>query len=47
MSILREIERHLDRLEPQDDRTLVVLRVREAARGKLPDVDERIEVAAR
>jgi len=47
LSILREIERHLDRLEPQDDRTLVVLRVREAARGKLPDVDERIEVAAR
>jgi len=46
MSILREIERHLDRLEAQDDRTLVVLRVREAARGGLPDVDEPVEVAA-
>jgi serine phosphatase RsbU (regulator of sigma subunit) len=31
-SILREIERHLGRLEAQDDRTLVVLRVQETSR---------------
>jgi phosphoserine phosphatase RsbU/P len=31
-SLLREVEAHLGRLEAQDDRTLLVLRVHDAAR---------------
>src|SRR5262245_28358659 len=46
-SILREVERHLGRLEAQDDRTLVVLRVQEAARDGLESGPEREAVAAR
>ena len=46
-SILREIERHLGRLEAQDDRTLVVLRVHEGAREGLAPDEPREEVAAR
>jgi serine phosphatase RsbU (regulator of sigma subunit) len=46
-SILREVERHLGRLEAQDDRTLVVLRVQEAARDGLESGPEREVVAAR
>jgi serine phosphatase RsbU (regulator of sigma subunit) len=46
VSILREIERHLDRLEAQDDRTLVVLRVREGVRDGLSGLGEPVEVAA-
>jgi sigma-B regulation protein RsbU (phosphoserine phosphatase) len=45
-SILREVEKHLGRLEAQDDRTLVVLRVREAARGELEPGVVGEEVAA-
>ena len=45
--ILREVERHLGRLEAQDDRTLVVLRVQEAARDSLESGPEREAVAAR
>ena len=46
VSILREIERHLGRLEAQDDRTLVVLRVQEAARDVIVTDEPREEVAA-
>ncbi len=46
VSILREIERHLGRLEAQDDRTLVVLRVEEAARDLIATDEPREEVAA-
>jgi sigma-B regulation protein RsbU (phosphoserine phosphatase) len=46
VSILREIEHHLGRLEAQDDRTLVVLRVQEAARDELVSGEPREEVAA-
>ncbi len=46
VSILREIERHLGRLEAQDDRTLVVLRVQEAARDVIATDEPREEVAA-
>jgi sigma-B regulation protein RsbU (phosphoserine phosphatase) len=46
-SILREVERHLGRLEAQDDRTLVVLRVQEAARAGVESGPEREAVAAR
>ncbi len=45
-SILREIERHLGRLEAQDDRTLVVLRVHETARDVLETGPLPEEVAA-
>jgi hypothetical protein len=43
-SILREVEKHLDRLEAQDDRTLVVLRVREASRDEVEYPGEPVEV---
>ncbi|MEQ1833268.1 MAG: GAF domain-containing SpoIIE family protein phosphatase [Candidatus Eisenbacteria bacterium] len=46
VSILREVERHLGRLEAQDDRTLVVLRVQEAARDEVVPEAPREEVAA-
>ncbi len=46
MSILREIERHLGRLEAQDDRTLVVLRVHEASREPLAPGPVGLEVGA-
>ena len=46
MSILREVERHLGRLEAQDDRTLVVLRVREASREPLAPGPVGVEVGA-
>jgi serine phosphatase RsbU (regulator of sigma subunit) len=46
-SILREVERHLGRLEAQDDRTLVVLRVKEGARDGLESGPEREAIAAR
>lgn len=47
-SILREIERHLGRLEAQDDRTLVVLRVQETARdGVAPSPLAEEAIAAR
>ena len=45
--ILREVERHLGRLEAQDDRTLVVLRVQEAAREGVESGPEREALAAR
>jgi len=45
-SILREIERHLGRLEAQDDRTLVVLRVREGAGDGLEPDRVGVEVVA-
>ncbi len=46
MSILKEIERHLGRLEAQDDRTLVVLRVHEQSRDSVtPDVPREVVVA--
>ncbi len=45
VSILREIERHLGRLEAQDDRTLVVLRVHEVSRDGVDDAMPREEVA--
>ena len=45
-SILREVERHLGRLEAQDDRTLVVLRVREQARDALEPRGVVVEVGA-
>lgn len=44
--ILAEIERHLGRLEAQDDRTLVVLRVKEAARDSLAPGHVGVEVGA-
>jgi sigma-B regulation protein RsbU (phosphoserine phosphatase) len=44
--ILAEVERHLGRLEAQDDRTLVVLRVHEAARDPLVPGDVGVEVGA-
>jgi len=44
--ILREVERHLGRLEAQDDRTLVVLRVQENARSGVESGPEREAVAA-
>ena len=46
VSILREVERHLGRLEAQDDRTLVVLRVQESARDEVTSDAPREEVAA-
>lgn len=46
VSILREVERHLGRLEAQDDRTLVVLRVHEISRDELVDETPREEVVA-
>ncbi|HEY6195721.1 MAG TPA: SpoIIE family protein phosphatase [Candidatus Eisenbacteria bacterium] len=45
-SILREIERHLGRLEAQDDRTLVVLRVDDTSRDTLDPGPLGEEVAA-
>jgi serine phosphatase RsbU (regulator of sigma subunit) len=45
-SILREIERHLGRLEAQDDRTLVVLRVQETSREHLASGPVSVEVVA-
>lgn len=45
VSILREVERHLGRLEAQDDRTLVVLRVHEVSRDGLAETAPREEVA--
>jgi sigma-B regulation protein RsbU (phosphoserine phosphatase) len=45
--ILREVERHLGRLEAQDDRTLVVLRVQETARDGVESGPEREAVGAR
>jgi serine phosphatase RsbU (regulator of sigma subunit) len=42
--ILREVERHLGRLEAQDDRTLIVLRVREAVRDRIETPSEPVEV---
>ena len=45
-SILREVERHLGRLEAQDDRTLVVLRVHESARDPVAPGPVAEEVAA-
>ncbi len=47
MSILKEIERHLGRLEAQDDRTLVVLRVHEQSRDSVAPDAPREEVVAR
>jgi len=46
-SILREVERHLGRLEAQDDRTLVVLRVHEGSRDGLEIDPEPEAIAAR
>src|SRR5256885_500310 len=46
VSILREVERHLGRLEAQDDRTLVVLRVHESARDPVAPGPVAEEVAA-
>jgi len=46
-SILREVERHLGRLEAQDDRTLVVLRVLETARDGVESGLEGEAVGAR
>ena len=46
VSILREVERHLGRLEAQDDRTLVVLRVHEISRDELVSETPREEVVA-
>jgi sigma-B regulation protein RsbU (phosphoserine phosphatase) len=46
LRILQEIERHLGRLEAQDDRTLVVLRVHEAARDPLEPGRVGVEVGA-
>ncbi len=45
-SILREIERHLGRLEAQDDRTLVVLRVQETSREHVSRAPVSVEVVA-
>ena len=45
-SILREIERHLGRLEAQDDRTLVVLRVQETSRDHVAPGPVTVEVVA-
>jgi serine phosphatase RsbU (regulator of sigma subunit) len=45
-SILREIERHLGRLEAQDDRTLVVLRVQETSREHVVPGPVSVEVVA-
>jgi serine phosphatase RsbU (regulator of sigma subunit) len=45
-SILREIERHLGRLEAQDDRTLVVLRVQETSREQVVPGPVSVEVVA-
>jgi sigma-B regulation protein RsbU (phosphoserine phosphatase) len=44
VSILREVERHLGRLEAQDDRTLVVLRVHEISPDELVEDSPRVEV---
>ena len=46
VSILKEIERHLGRLEAQDDRTLVVLRVQETSRDQVETGPVVVEVAA-
>ena len=46
-AILREVERHLGRLEAQDDRTLVVLRVQEQSREDLEPDGTREAVGAR